>query len=239
MTHRFKTLRKSLKGAVVKTRSGLFSQWARISFSQECEDLLLIKKFPRAKKGFYVDIGALHPVRFSNTFMFYNRGWRGIVVEPNPDVAKIFAKARKRDIFVGEGVAASSGELHYHRFTEPALNTFDPDLARLREQEGRLLIDTIKRKTSPLADILDRHMPKNQVIDFMSVDVEGLDDEVLKSNDWSKFQPAWLIVEIDPNREDDGSVAALTGDPTIEYLSSLGYVALMKTGKSVIFKRGN
>lgn len=235
MPNQIRIIRKSLKGAIEKTRNGLFSRYARVSFAQECEDLLLMHQFPKKKRGFYVDVGALHPIRFSNTFAFYRKGWTGLVIEPNPEAIRQFGKVRKKDIFVEEGVAGSEGKLNYYRFTEPAFNTFDPQAAKLAEAEGRPVKDILERKTSPLRDILKRSLPNNAKIDFMSIDVEGMDLEALKSNDWERFAPAWVIAEI--AREDDSPIADIINNPLARYISTLQYEAIIKTGRSVIFKK--
>lgn len=230
-------IRKSLRALIRKIRHGMFSRWSRISFSQECEDLLIIDQLreKKKKKGFYVDVGGLHPMRFSNTYLLYRKGWRGIIIEPNPDAEKLFRKVRPQDIFIPEGVASSSGALEYFRFEEPALNTFDAELARVREQEqGRRLRDRLSRRISPLSDILDSHLPEGTDIDVMSIDVEGLDEEVLRSNNWQKYRPQWLIVEIDLS---NGWIIHLPTNPSLLFLVSMGYQAVIKTGRSVIFKR--
>jgi len=237
VTMPLKNVRKSIKSAYRKTRSSLFSPWARVTFSQECEDLLVHNQLRKRKRGFYVDIGGLHPIRFSNTYLFYLKGWRGIVVEPNPEAEALFRKHRPEDIFVGEGVAAASGNMEYHRFEEPALNTFDRELARTREEtEGRPVKDRLQRRLSPLCDLLDRHLPQDTEIDLMSIDVEGLDDEVIRSNNWEKYRPRWLIAEVDLEHDNHGWIADLHDNATIRFLVSVGYQAVMKTGRSVIFK---
>jgi FkbM family methyltransferase len=235
---KLRDVRKSVRALIRKIRQGMFSRWARISFSQECEDLLIIDQLGKLKKGFFVDVGGLHPKRFSNTYLLYKMGWRGIVVEPNPDAEKLFRKTRRRDIFIPEGVAASTGSMEYFRFEEPALNTFDAELASIREnEEGRRIKDRISRKISPLGDILDAHLPKGTHIDVMSIDVEGLDEEVLRSNHWNKYRPKWLVVEIDLSHANHGWIIDLPTHPTMRFLISVGYQAVIKTGRSIIFKR--
>lgn len=232
-----KNLRKTIRSAFGKTRSSFFSPWARVTFAQECEDLLVYDQVRKRKNGFYVDIGGLHPIRFSNTYLFYTKGWRGIVVEPNPDAESLFRKHRPKDIFVGEGVASTIGNMEYHRFEEPALNTFDAALARTREEtEGRPVKDRLQRRLSPLRDLLDCHLPEGTEIDLMSIDVEGLDDEVIRSNNWEKYRPRWLIAEVDLDHENHGWIVDLHENATIGFLRSVGYQAVIKTGRSVIFK---
>lgn len=227
-----KQLKITLRSLIYYLKFICRTKHCRISFSQDSEDILLMCHFDRKKKeGFYVDVGALDPVRFSNTYLFYRKGWRGIVVEPNPKAEKLFRKTRKRDIFIGEGVARQKGELTYHCFKEPALNTFDPKIAAQRELEGRLILKCIPRRISPLSEILDQNMPKSIEIDFMSIDAEGMDDEIIRSNNWEKYRPLFLIAEIDSTIND------FNQNSTIQFLLSKGYKPLIKSNLSIILKR--
>src|SRR5215470_18597307 len=105
----------------------------QFSYAQEGEDLILERIFEGKTAGFYVDVGAHHPKRFSNTYRFYRRGWCGINIEPNPDTLALFNRSRKRDINLAVGVAAQEGELVYFMFNEPALNSFDRALSERRQ----------------------------------------------------------------------------------------------------------
>ena len=166
------------------------------SYSQEGEDILLSRIFKKQKKGFYVDIGAHHPTRFSNTYYFYKLGWRGINIDAMPDSMKLFNRIRPDDINLEIAISSQPTQLTYYIFDEPALNTFDPDIALYHESKnGRSIVSKKVIKTQKLSEILDLHLPENQKIDFMSVDVEGLDYEVLISNDWSKYKPRLILVE--------------------------------------------
>jgi hypothetical protein len=101
----------------------------RILFSQEGEDGLLERVCAGKLNGFYVDIGAHHPQRFSNTYVFYLKGWRGINVDPMPGSKQRFDILRDRDTNLEVGVSDVREELIYYSFKEPALNTFDPGVA--------------------------------------------------------------------------------------------------------------
>ena len=164
----------------------------RITFSQEGEDGLLRRLFENKQNGFYVDVGAHHPQRFSNTFLFYLRGWRGINIDPRPGAKALFDTIRDRDINLEAGVSDICSELIYYAFNEAALNTFDPDVAKTR---NAVLVSQDKIKVSRLDHILASYLPEGQVIDFLSVDVEGLDLKVLTSNDWTKYRPSYVLAE--------------------------------------------
>src|SRR5689334_15261611 len=86
------------------------------SYSQEGEDMILARVFENQKSGFYVDVGAHHPWRFSNTYMFYRRGWRGLNIDAMPDSMSRFRKARPRDINVEIPVLREEAVLNYYQF---------------------------------------------------------------------------------------------------------------------------
>lgn len=202
------------------------------SYSQEGEDLILYRIFENKDTGFYVDIGAHHPFRFSNTYIFYKRGWSGINVDANPESIILFNKFRKRDINVNFGVGEKKDTLSYYVFNEAALNTFDENLAKKRNglKEYRI-IDIIQIKVIPLRDILDEYLPVNTTIDFMNIDCEGMDFEVLKSNDWDKFRPNVLLAEVIPGY----TFAELMRHPINEYLESKGYRLFAKCFNTCVY----
>jgi FkbM family methyltransferase len=166
------------------------------SFSSAGEDMILRHLVGSDKRdGFYVDIGAFDPIRGSNTCFFYLNGWRGINIEARPGSAKLFDKARPKDINLEIGVSNQRGELTYYFLGEDStLNSFSRDFL---EHLG--VLGSVKREISvpvfPLGEVLERHLPNGQVIDFMNVDVEGHDREVLESNDWKRFRPKFVVVE--------------------------------------------
>lgn len=167
------------------------------SYSQEGEDMILNRIFNGKSNGFYVDIGAHHPKRFSNTNFFYQRGWSGINVEPNPDVLRIFNIERHRDINLQCGISTSVGKLKYFCFDDPALNTFDEVTAQSRiEETSYRLVKIQEIPVYQLKDILIENLPSEKTIDFLSIDVEGFDLFVLKSNDWDLFRPSYVLVEV-------------------------------------------
>ena len=174
-----------------------YDQWANKSWSQEGEDLVLHRIFEKQNTGFYVDIGAHHPKRFSNTHLFYIKGWTGLNIDAMPGCMDAFKKMRPRDINIEMGVAGKKSQLNYHIFNDPALNSFSFELTNERDQADDIykLQKIVKVPVLPLHEILSNYC--NDIsIDFMSVDVEGLDLEVLKSNDWKKYRPKYLIVEL-------------------------------------------
>jgi FkbM family methyltransferase len=167
------------------------------SYSQEGEDLILNRIFEQQKKGFYVDVGAHHPKRFSNTYIFYKKGWHGINIDAMPGGMKLFEKFRPRDINIEKAISDKKQTLTYYIFNEPALNGFSEDLSKLRSNKENYFIKSTKKiETLTLVEVLDKYLPNHREIDFLSIDVEGLDYNVLKSHDFKKYRPKIILIEI-------------------------------------------
>jgi FkbM family methyltransferase len=166
------------------------------SFSSAGEDMILRHVIGSDKmEGFYVDVGAYHPVISSNTYFFYLDGWRGINVEARPGSRALFERVRPRDINLELGVSTEPGELTYYFISDDStMNSFSREWL---EHIG--ILNKVKREIPvavlPLAEILGRNLPPGQTIDFMSVDVEGCDLQALESNDWERFRPRFVVVE--------------------------------------------
>jgi len=166
------------------------------SFSSAGEDMVLRHLLGSDKmSGFYVDVGAFHPTLFSNTYFFYLNGWSGINIEARPGSKALFDKVRPRDTNLEIGVSRERASLTYYFIGENSpMNSFSPDFLKQIQ-----MLDQVKSEitipTVPLAEILERHLPQGQAIDFLNVDVEGHDLEVLESNDWQRFRPRVVVVE--------------------------------------------
>jgi len=169
---------------------------ATTSFSQEGEDLILARMFEGRAPGVFVDVGAHDPYRFSNTYLLYLSGWWGINLDPLPGMADAFRRARPRDISLEVALAAKSGELTYHRFSDAALNTFDSDRAQwLKEQTDYALVETTAVEVRTLDDVLAEHLPVEQEISVLTIDVEGFEDQVFAGFDLERFAPEVICVE--------------------------------------------
>jgi len=142
-------------------------------YSQEGEDILLRRIFGDQTTGFYVDVGAHHPKRFSNTCYFYDQGWQGINIDALPGSMKVFQKFRPRDTNLEIAISEKEQNLTYYMFNEPALNGFSKSISEGRQNEQYHIERTITIPAFPLSKILDTHLPSGQKINFLSVDVEG------------------------------------------------------------------
>jgi FkbM family methyltransferase len=208
-----------------------FASFVSISYSQEGEDLIIQRIIGEKKCGFYVDVGAHHPKRFSNTYLFYKKGWTGINIEPMPGSKKIFDRMRYRDTNIEAAISDSVEKLNYFMFTEPALNTFlEQKKNSLIDNNKNNLINKIELETITLESILDKYLPHNIQIDFLSIDTEGYDFKVLKSNNWDKYIPKIILLE-----DKDFTLELPENSEIYNYLIHKGYKLIAMTFKTLIF----
>lgn len=192
---------KTFSSYIISEVRGKIENKLMSSFSQTNEDLEIDKLLGHKKKGFYVDVGANDPSRFSNTKRFYSRGWRGINIEPNTSCYLKFVKDRPRDINLNIGIGNKNGKLIFNQFDPDTLSTFSPKQTREYIKDGYSLIKKYKIPVRSLKSVLNRYA-KNKRIDFLSIDTEGFDFEVLKGNDWKKFKPEIICIEsVEKNAE--------------------------------------
>ena len=217
---------------IINIYNRFFNSFINKSYSQEGEDLILKRIFGNKKQGFFVDVGAHHPKRFSNTYLFYKSGWKGINIEPRPGTKKEFDRVRGRDINIEAAIGNTSEELMYYMFEEPALNTFSQEQENsLIEDNKSKLIKKIKIRTATLKDILDKELPSNTQIDFLSIDTEGFDLNVLKSNDWNKYKPDIILVE-----DKDFGFKNPNSSKVFNFLVEKNYAIIAKTYKTLFFQ---
>lgn len=196
-----------------------------ISYSQWGEDKIIDDLLGRKQGGFYIDIGAYDPTRFSNTKKFYLRGWRGINIEPDPIRINKFHTERKRDINLNVGVANKNSRMEFYRFSPQTLSTFSKKSLDEYQKQGYKLNEIIKVKVLKLSRILEKNYKIKQGIDFLSIDTEGLDLEVLKSNNWKKFKPKVICIE------------GQGGNPE-KFLTKMGYTKVHTNQTNSIFYYG-
>jgi len=169
----------------------------RKSYSQCGEDLIVDFIFNALKinKPTYLDIGAYHPVHLSNTYYFYKKGSHGVLIEPNPYLYKKIARKRKRDICLNSGIGTEfKVKADFYIMSSETLSTFSKEEAERYRQYGNQKIERIIQV--PMITI-------NKIIkdnftscpNFISMDVEGLDFEILKSFDFNKYRPEIFCIE--------------------------------------------
>ncbi|MCX5984689.1 MAG: FkbM family methyltransferase [Nostocales cyanobacterium LacPavin_0920_SED1_MAG_38_18] len=165
-----------------------------ISYAQNFEDVLLNRVFKDKLEGFYIDVGAFHPTSDSVTKAFYDRGWTGINIEPMQFYYKLLRQERPKDINLNIALSDSEGILNLFEVVgRPGNSTLNKEIAYKIAQENDLEVyqHTISVKT--LASICEQYV--NQEIDFLKIDVEGLEEQVILGADWEKFRPTILVIE--------------------------------------------
>jgi len=162
--------------------------------SQEGEDIILSRVFAGRKRGFYLDVGAHHPWRYSNTALLYSHGWEGVVVDPNLSARKWFRMLRPRDRFLGCAAGAEKGEASYARFAEAALNTIERGMVERRGNWGYVPRDHVTVPIRTLDDILEEHS-EGRRLDLVSMDVEGHEEAVFEGFDLGRWRPEVVCVE--------------------------------------------
>lgn len=171
-------------------------RYHKISFSQEGEDILLDHLFLGKNNGFYVDIGAHHPQRFSNTHNFYLKGWKGLNVDTTPGSMKKFNEIRIHDINIETAIGSKKEIIDFYILNEGAMNTANEELKSALDLHKEYNVERkIKVKCTTLKELFRSYLPKNTIIDFMSIDIEGNDLKALQSNDWEMYRPQYLCIE--------------------------------------------
>ena len=211
----------------------------KVSYSQCGEDLVvdfLLTWVLKIEKPTYLDIGAHHPWSLNNTMLFYKRGLTGINIEPDPVLFQDFIKYRKRDININKGIGfnKNSEVADFYIMSYKALNTFSKEEAEKIDREGNVKIETIKQvEIININELLLKHY-SNKPLDFLSIDVEGLDLDILKSIEFEKYKINIICVE---------TVEYLKANDTKkknsikEFLFSKGYSAYADTSINTIFVR--
>lgn len=163
-----------------------------VSYAQNREDLFLWALLAQRTPGVYVDVGCNHERLHSVTRLFYERGWTGVNIDANPKMEAEFG-VRRRDVFVVAGVGESAGQLTFREYPlHDGLSTFDDDIKAIHEPSGYPYIDHVI-EVRTLTSILDE--VGVTTIDFLKIDVEGLEGSVLRGLDLGRYRPSVVVVE--------------------------------------------
>ena len=211
--------------------SSILEPYSNLYWSQEGEDILIKRIFANKKNGFYVDVGAHHSSRFSNTYKLYKENyWNGVNIDSSLSSYLDLKKKRKRDININVGISHKKEILKFYSFNEGALNTFS--LKKKNQLKLKYKLKKIERiQCKKLSDVLDGCLKKKIKIDLLAIDTEGYDLKVLKSNNWNKYLPDYIIVEILSSTLDEIMKNSIT-----KFLNKRHYRIYSKLHKSVIFK---
>ncbi len=196
------------------------------SFAQHGEDTIVLEYFNR-RPGFYIDVGANHPFRISNTYLLYLNGWRGITLEPLPHLSQKHRRYRPEDWHFNVGAGSREGSMRFYEMTPNVLSTFDE----------KMMEEYIKTKVGVLASYREipvrtiasvwKELQLQQGVDFLSIDCEGSDLDVLHGVDWSVMKPKLLSVE---------TVHEEAGGEIHRFLREMGFRVLGVRGCNTLFE---
>lgn len=167
-------------------------KYKKNSYSFNSVDLIVDYIFKNKKVGFYLDIGAQHPVSNNNTFLLFKRGWRGINIDLDKKSIDLFNIARPRDINLNYAISDVEKEtdLFFYHVASP-INTLSKKVSDFQKSK----VNVIKKiQTKTLTNVLIDLKLENH-IDYMNIDVEGYEDKVLKGFNLSKYKPSVISVE--------------------------------------------
>lgn len=218
------------RGVIAEIKNNL-KAFFRNTYSQGEEDLIIDKLLKYKQKGFYVDVGAYDPHRLSNTKRFYKKGWTGINIEPNIYGYRKFEKKRPKDINLNIGISNKNNTLTFYQFTPDTLSTFSENEANYYKGMGYKVEQTYKVPVVTLKKVLQKHAV-NKKIDFLNVDAEGFDMEVLESNDWKNFRPTIICIEAFEHSLEDDKVALTDLE---QFLVSQGYKKVSQNKINALF----
>lgn len=163
-----------------------------VSYAQNFEDVIIWRALKHVGPGFYIDVGAHSPTSDSVTQAFYERGWRGINIEPNPERHAELVACRPEDINLRLAVADMAGDMKMHFVSNDGLSTLDANQARARGKEGYDVVEEWVR-VGTLSAVWSGHVPPDMPVHFLKVDVEGFERQVLLGADWTANRP-WIVV---------------------------------------------
>ena len=196
------------------------------SYSEWHEDYTLDKLMGFKDKGFYLDIGANDPINGNNTKRFYDKGWHGINIEPIPELHKNLVEARPRDTNLNIGVGSNPGVMTFYKVIgQSKLSSLDKEYIEKLKQTHGVKVEEIPVYIFRFEDIYNKYV-KDMFVDFLTVDAESGDLDILKSNDWNKYRPKYILVETDKGYNNEIK----------EYLISLQYKEVYSNSINSIFK---
>ncbi len=183
--------------------------------------------------GYWVDVGAHHPISNSNTYWFYRRGWRGINIDSAPGTRILFQRFRPGDTNVEALISDEETRLVFHHWDTPFLfNTVSADDARMVARRWGRESRPVTLRSRRLDRVLDEQLPPGQPISFLSVDTEGHDLHVLRSSNWDRYHPELVLVE-----DHSMSEPHLAASEVYRFMWSVGYEMYAWLRPTVVYRR--
>ena len=170
----------------------------RKSYSQDGEDKILEEIFKNKNVGVYVDVGCYHPIELSNTALLYNKGWNGINIDISEYSIELFNFLKPDDVNLNLAVSNTNGYVDIF---------FQKELSKIstinKQKSNRIFQGKVKTKKiicKTLTEIINETVYKGKKIDFLNIDAEGHDLEVLQSLNFNEYLPDVICVEIFPDQ---------------------------------------
>jgi len=199
----------------------------RKSYSMDGEDVAIFGYFKNNKNGFYVDVGAYHPIERNNTMLLYRQGWEGINIDISSFSIKLFNHLRPREINLNLAISKNEGDVEmYFQKKLSQLSTIKKNQAE-KSFQGNIKIKKINSKT--LTSVLDNSKFKGKKIDLLDIDVEGADIDVLESLDFGRYSPEIICVEVIEENNEDSRI--------FNFLREKGYKKIWSGVFSHVFKK--
>ena len=205
----------------------------RASYSQDHEDLFIIDYFKSIDNGFYLDIGCYHPLKYSNTALLYNRGWHGINIDMNQTSIDLFNILRKKDKNICAAISSSKKEVtQYIDHLYSPVNTIDKNFSQVISKRFQTKpFNEKKIFTNTFSDIVKKYEIEIVKIDFLNIDVEGHDYEVLKGIDLLNIKPKIICIEIDNHEKN------LNNENIKKHLIKFNYKLIKRIGFNAFFEK--
>jgi FkbM family methyltransferase len=215
-----------------------------ISYAQNYEDVVLERCFKHIPTGFYIDVGAWDPFEHSVTHHFYERGWRGINIEPNPEYFERLRRDRTRDINLRLVLGETDQESQTFTILKGSgistLRSLSVDYLQNLDARGYAQ-EPVEVSTVTLASVCRDHVPEGTEIDFLKIDVEGWESKVLRGHDWDRWRPKVLVIEaVTPVDFDEQSGRDVFTDTSSEWepiIAEEGYVFALNDGLNRFYIR--
>jgi FkbM family methyltransferase len=212
---------------------------SKVSYSQSGEDLIADYFFESIgiRQPSYIDIGANQPVKGNNTYLFYLKGCNGICIEPDISLISFLKKARPRDVILNMGVSvteAAEADFYFFDGHYNAWNTFSKEDADKKSKESGITYRQSKVQLETVGNIADKYDFHN--VNFISLDVEGLDLAILENIDFNRIRPELLCVEtiefsLNNNMNKNQEI--------ISYMLTQGYRVYADTNLNTLFCRND
>lgn len=163
-----------------------------ISFSQNYEDVILRRIFNSKNKGTFVDVGSFHPFYNSNTYYFYNKGWRGLNIDMDEENINKFVSLRSEDLNLNIPISDKNEIIETYLIQNSSRSSIIKEIANINLKKDEVVVTT-KQEARTLNAVLESNNIND--IDFVSIDVEGAEDKILSGFDIEKYSPKIIIVE--------------------------------------------